>query len=468
MQSRKFQCAVVALFVVFSAWLVPASAGVIVTPAAPTTIDNVQIAVTIGVPTPCYNVTASFSVVANLIRIDTTATAPPSVICAQVIVDRTVTVPVGTLAAGNYAVEVYNRWNTATSFELIFTTSLDVTAPDVVASDVVVVRQEGQAVHPGVTPLPPSNYDVELLSAWVMPSACFTSSGATTVSGNTIQAEITVTSTGTTCAPQLSRGTYFSGSLGDLTPGIYTVATSFNGVPGISRELTIMPAVTPTDATMLVTPSVPSSADNVSVLVSAVLPSSCYEYLGNRVVTNDGSEIRLDIPLVGTHAGCVELPTPHETQFYPGKMTPGTYTVRAYYNGALGLTSSLHIKPTADLVLSQTVAPNPVRRGRFVIVRINLVNNGPDAVSATAVSSVLPANLSYVATSASKGRCSVANGRDITCALGALGVGATAQVGILARARSTGTASLTSTVSSEAVDNNSANDSASSDIQVRR
>lgn len=467
MQSRTIRRGILAVFAVFFAWLMPwvVSAGVAVTPAVPTAADNVQLGVTWSVPTPCYNGTYNFSVTANRIRIDLTTTQTSS-LCAQVIIDRSVTVPVGVLAAGNYAVEVYNRWGATAAFELLFTAAFDV-----VASDVVVVPQDGQAVHLAVKPLPPSNYDVELLSAWVMPSACFASSGTTTVSGNTIRADITVTSTGSTCALQLSRGTYFSGSLGELMPGKYTAATYFNGVPGISRELTIMPTMTPTNVVMSVTPITPSSADNVIVLVSAVLPSSCFEYLGNRVVTASGSEIRLDIPLIGTHAGCVQQPTPHEAQFYPGKMAPGTYTVRAYYNGALGLTKELVIKPVADMAISQTVTPNPVKRNRLVMQNITVANSGPDAAGGVIVKSQLPDNLSFVAAKASQGSCkqvSAPGGRRmLTCALGTLSAGATAKIGILSRARSAGTASLVGTLESDAFDPNYINNYTQTSILIR-
>lgn len=460
MQSGNIRRGMLALFAV--AWLMPwaASAGITITPAAPTIRDSVQIGVTWSLPSPCHDGTYAYSVVANRIRIDLTTVAPPGRVCALMVVNRTVTVPVGLMAAGHYIVEVHNRLIPSPS-QLLFTASFDVTG-----SDVVIVPLDGQVVNLLVKPLPPSNYAVELRTSWMMPSSCFASSGSTSITGNSIRADVRLVATGMTCTalPTLFD---FRGALGELPPGKYNVATYFNGVPGDRRDLTIMPDLTLTNPMLSMTPSVPSSADDISVLVSATLPSSCYEVAGSfQNIT--GSEIRLDLTLVGTHAGCVDQPLSHSAQYFLGKMAPGTYVVRMYYNGVLGLTQNLVIKPNADLALSQTVTPNPVERTGFVLHSIDVVNSGPDAAGGVVVRTFLPPNLTYVTRSASQGLCSRFIGREIRCTLGSLGSGATAKIGILTRARIAGVATVSATVTSDAVDPNSVNNTATTDLLIRQ
>lgn len=86
MQSRTIRRGILAVFAVFSVWLMPwvASAEVTVTPAQPTKDSNILIDVMSWVPSPCHDFTYSYSVVANSIRIDLTTvfTAPEGTLCA--------------------------------------------------------------------------------------------------------------------------------------------------------------------------------------------------------------------------------------------------------------------------------------------------------------------------------------------------------------------------------------------------
>lgn len=458
MRSRNIRSGMLALLV---AWLMPGvvAAGITITPAAPTTNDNVRILVTWDVPGPCYTNTYTHSVVGNRILIQITTIPPPRSsggVCVLV-VGNSISVSVGALPAGHYTVDVYNQLN--------FSFQYSTTSFDVVTSDAVVVPLEGQAVHLSVKPLPPSNYAVELWTSWMMPNSCFTSSGTTSVTGNTIRADVTLVATGMACAALPASFDFRSSSLGQLPPGKYNVATYFNGVPGDRRDLTIMPDVTPANPMLSVTPIVPSSADDVSLVVSATLPSSCYETASYQTVV--GNEIRLDLTLVGTHAGCVDQPLSQSAQYFLGKMAPGTYVVRMYYNGVLGLTQDLVIKSNADLALSQTVTPNPVERTGLVLHSIDVVNSGPDVASGVVVRTFLPLNLTYAARSSSQGHCWRFIGREIRCTLGSLSSGATAKIGILTRARIAGVATLSATVTTDAVDANTVNNTTTTDLLIQ-
>ncbi len=83
--------------------------------------------------------------------------------------------------------------------------------------------------------------------------------------------------------------------------------------------------------------------------------------------------------------------------------------------------------PLADLVLTGSAAPEPVVVGSPLTYDLTLLNKGPASATAAAVAISLPAGVSVVSTSATQGSCTT-SGQSVTCALGALGVGAAAQV----------------------------------------
>jgi uncharacterized repeat protein (TIGR01451 family) len=88
----------------------------------------------------------------------------------------------------------------------------------------------------------------------------------------------------------------------------------------------------------------------------------------------------------------------------------------------LTLTSTVN-GARADLVLSGSAAPEPVTVGAALTYQLNLVNKGPAAASAATLTLALPAEATLGTTSTSQGSCS-ASGQTLSCALGALAVGA--------------------------------------------
>src|SRR5439155_12503384 len=95
-------------------------------------------------------------------------------------------------------------------------------------------------------------------------------------------------------------------------------------------------------------------------------------------------------------------------------------------NNTLTLTSTMR-GPSADLSLSGSVAPEPVTAGDALTYSLALANRGPASASAATVTLALPAAAVVVSSTTSQGSCS-ASGSRVSCALGALGVGAAGQV----------------------------------------
>lgn len=109
------------------------------------------------------------------------------------------------------------------------------------------------------------------------------------------------------------------------------------------------------------------------------------------------------------------------------------------------------------LVISKSASPNPVVVGNNVTYTIQVQNNGPDTALDAVVSDTLPGGVTFISDSASQGSCS--GTATVTCHLGALASGATAQVQIVVRANAVGTLTNTASISSSATDGNTGNNS---------
>lgn len=121
----------------------------------------------------------------------------------------------------------------------------------------------------------------------------------------------------------------------------------------------------------------------------------------------------------------------------------------------------------ADLALTMTDAPDPVRRGANLAYTLTVQNNGPSQVGNVSLSDVLPANVTLVGAVPAQGTCT--GSATVNCTLGTLNNGAKTTVKITVRPRVTGTISNSASVGSASVtDPNSANNSATASTTVRR
>jgi uncharacterized repeat protein (TIGR01451 family) len=141
----------------------------------------------------------------------------------------------------------------------------------------------------------------------------------------------------------------------------------------------------------------------------------------------------------------------------------GAYDVGAYEVGAV-----------IDLALSNSGSPDPAAVGQSVTYALRAVNDGPtgtnassssDPAYAVTLTDTLPGNVTFQSASASQGSCT-ASSSTVKCNLGTIGQGAAATVTIKVIPLTPGTLTDTATVSSSALDPNTANNGASASVQV--
>jgi uncharacterized repeat protein (TIGR01451 family) len=129
---------------------------------------------------------------------------------------------------------------------------------------------------------------------------------------------------------------------------------------------------------------------------------------------------------------------------------------------------------SADLAVTQTDSPDPVRTERTLTYEITVNDLGPDAATNVVVTDKLPSSVDYVASTPTQGTCAV-KGNKLTCELGGLTADATvpyeeastASITVRVKApRKAGSISNTAKVSSDVGDPNGANDSATEETTV--
>ncbi|MEY2410952.1 MAG: hypothetical protein QOF48_3622, partial [Verrucomicrobiota bacterium] len=96
-----------------------------------------------------------------------------------------------------------------------------------------------------------------------------------------------------------------------------------------------------------------------------------------------------------------------------------------------------NVVSSADLDLQMAGAPDPVWLGEDVVFTLAFTNRGPSQATGVAVTNVLPAGLSFVSSTTTRGNCSHV-GNTVICTVGSLLPGAGGTISIAARALSAG------------------------------
>ncbi len=104
----------------------------------------------------------------------------------------------------------------------------------------------------------------------------------------------------------------------------------------------------------------------------------------------------------------------------------GEWTVRGAY-ADLSAAASLQVIPAADLSLTKTVSPDPVRVGDMLTYTVTVTNDGPATAASLVLTDTLPESMTLISSTTSQGGgCGVT--RPIVCDLGQLTNGASATV----------------------------------------
>jgi len=117
--------------------------------------------------------------------------------------------------------------------------------------------------------------------------------------------------------------------------------------------------------------------------------------------------------------------------------------------------------PSADLALTGSAAPNPVRSGDNLIYTFKIANNGPDAATNVGFSDQLPSAATFVSCSVSGGAACSSTAGNVSAALGNLANGGQVTITITAKVNNTATGPLsdTATITTPVFDPSQSNNS---------
>ncbi|HEX6457912.1 MAG TPA: DUF11 domain-containing protein [Thermoleophilaceae bacterium] len=117
----------------------------------------------------------------------------------------------------------------------------------------------------------------------------------------------------------------------------------------------------------------------------------------------------------------------------------------------------------ADLSVTKTAAAQ-VQLGGNVTYTITVTSNGPSDALGVTLTDTVPAGTKFVSATSSQGSCTGTTA--VSCSIGTLAVGASANVTVVVRPTKTGTVSNTATVAGSRQDQNAANNSATATTKV--
>jgi uncharacterized repeat protein (TIGR01451 family) len=131
--------------------------------------------------------------------------------------------------------------------------------------------------------------------------------------------------------------------------------------------------------------------------------------------------------------------------------------------------SDIYVKEHAlvDLSLVKSDSADRAPTGRTLTYTLMVANSGPDIARGVIVMDSLPASVTFVSATPTQGTCAHSDGA-VRCALGAMGIGATARVDIVVRPTTAGTITNFAAVSAPASESTPANNTGSENTRVCR
>jgi len=130
-------------------------------------------------------------------------------------------------------------------------------------------------------------------------------------------------------------------------------------------------------------------------------------------------------------------------------------------------TEDTTVTPVADVSISISDSPDPVKVGQTLTYTILVRNNGPSTATGVRVSDTLPSTFAFQSATASQGGCT-RSGQLVTCDLGSVASGGTATVQIKVTPKHQGDITNRASVTAVPSDPNVANNAASTGTKVRK
>jgi uncharacterized repeat protein (TIGR01451 family) len=183
-------------------------------------------------------------------------------------------------------------------------------------------------------------------------------------------------------------------------------------------------------------------------------------------------QIQLSIPLsaLGLKAGDKVLNVTAFATAAPDEADP---TASVVVNSARTVDATPPFDATlqqlADVGVTMTDAPEPVKKGKRITYTMAVTDNGPADAKGVSLKDTLPAGLTYKSASATQGSCTASKTKPtlVTCSLGDLAAAKSATVTLVVEPTQKGTVTNTATVSSTSpTDPNGANNSAGAQTTV--
>jgi uncharacterized repeat protein (TIGR01451 family) len=121
----------------------------------------------------------------------------------------------------------------------------------------------------------------------------------------------------------------------------------------------------------------------------------------------------------------------------------------------------------ADLSITKSDSPDPVTEGGQLTYTVGVTNAGPDpATDVTVTDDLASSDFDLISVTPSQGSCDTQGAQNITCNLGTLASGATANITILVTAKKPGTVTNTASVTTSEPDPQSANNTVTESTTV--
>ena len=186
---------------------------------------------------------------------------------------------------------------------------------------------------------------------------------------------------------------------------------------------------------------------------STPIQGAVRQSMGEITLTVPASVLRALSGPTGPGQRPTEVPATAGSRFYDatafslGNTVSPTQDVQSFLYPLDNTPSMDFVMPAADLAITKTDSPDPVRGGQNLTYTIVVTNNGPSAATGVTMTDQLPKNAGYASATTTKGSCTAKPSKAlVTCALGDMASGTSATVTIVVKSPTKGTITNTASV----------------------